>query len=135
LLAQNKLAVELELSSEPLEAELDEARISQVLANILGNAVKFSPPGATIRVHARKSDGYLLCEITDTGPGIADASLSKLFKPFSRLEASSHVGGTGLGLSICHAIVKAHHGEIGVRSEVGRGSTFWFSLPRVRATV
>jgi PAS domain S-box-containing protein len=103
LVTQRRLTVEVDLGDEPLEADLDEGRISQVLANFLGNAVKFSPPEAKIRVCARGATDNLMCEVSDSGPGIAQAAIPKLFKPFSRVETEEAIGGTGLGLSIYQA--------------------------------
>ncbi|MNT56899.1 Non-motile and phage-resistance protein [compost metagenome] len=104
----------------------------------MNNAIKFTPEGGTIRVRAclveNPGSGALpaiRCEVTDTGIGIAPGDLAKLFKPFSQVDMSStrQVGGTGLGLTISKSLVDAHHGQIGVESEPGKGSTFWFTLP------
>lgn len=112
----------------PIEA--DDQRLSQVLYNLLGNAIKFTPAGGTVRVRLGVN-GLMRCEVRDSGPGIAAEDIPKLFKPFSQLAAPGtlRVRGTGLGLSISKALVEAHGGEIGVESEPGRGSTFWFTLP------
>ena len=122
------------LALSPPEGDLvgpmDAQRIGQVLTNLLGNAIKFSPRGGTVRVAVRRDGGALRCEIADEGPGIAPADVSRLFQRFSQLEGGVRQGkGTGLGLSICKALVEAHGGAIGVESQVGRGSVFWFTLP------
>lgn len=109
----------------------DGPRIAQVITNFIDNAIKFTPSGGTIWVKARIEDDILRCEVMDTGLGIPPEEQSKLFKPFSQLDMSStrKTGGTGLGLSISKAIVEAHGGNIGVESELGKGSKFWFTLP------
>ncbi len=121
---------------ESLELTMDGSRIVQVLTNLVGNAIKFTLPGGTIVLKARRDDDDLLVEVVDTGIGIAPEDLPKLFTRFRQLDMSStrQVGGTGLGLSISKAIVEGHGGRIGVRSEKGRGSTFWFRLPLDGAT-
>lgn len=110
---------------------VDEARVVQVVANMLSNAVTFTPAGGRIDVRVEAADGYVTTHITDTGIGIDPAHQALLFTRFTQLAdgLTRRTGGTGLGLSICKAIVDAHHGTIGVSSEPGRGSTFWFCLP------
>ena len=114
-----------------LVLNVDGPRIVQVLSNLVGNSIKFTPPGGHIRIASRRDGNDLLTEVTDTGIGISAADQSKLFTRFRQLDMSStrQVGGTGLGLSISKAIVEGHGGHIGVRSEKGKGSTFWFRLP------
>ncbi|GEM_PF-1651591 len=116
---------------EHLELTLDGPRIVQVLTNLVGNAVKFTPAGGRIVVTSRVDGQDLLTEVLDNGIGMAQQDLPKLFARFKQLDMSStrQSGGTGLGLSISKAIVEAHGGSIGVRSEKGKGSTFWFRLP------
>jgi PAS domain S-box-containing protein len=113
-------------SLQPVRA--DRQRILQVLSNLLGNAIKFTPAGGTItlRVEARTED--VLVSVSDTGIGIAVDYVPHLFHRFWQAR-SSHRGGAGLGLAIVKGLVEAHGGKIQVESEVGRGSTFSFSLP------
>lgn len=103
----------------------DERKIRQVLANLLSNAVKYSPEGGEIRVHR---EGNQIC-ITDHGVGISQENQQRLFSAFERVGDRSIASGTGLGLWLTAALVHAHGGQIGVTSELGRGSTFWFRLP------
>lgn len=109
---------------------LDAERVERVLVNLLTNAFKFTRAGGRIQVRVTVEGERLRCEVEDSGRGVAPEDLPKLFLPFSQLEeGKKQKGGTGLGLSICKTIVEAHGGEIGVRSVVGAGSTFWFTLP------
>jgi len=109
----------------------DEQRVMQILINLVNNAIKFTPPGGRIRISARPDGSQLRIAVEDNGVGIASDDLPKLFKPFSQLDMSDTrpAGGTGLGLSITKALVEAHGGTIGVDSEPGKGSCFWFTLP------
>ena len=129
--------VEVLASCDPgLESALsgDANRIRQVLLNLASNAVKFTAEGEVI-VAARRhvdSDGLVVrFEVTDTGIGIGAEHRDRLFEPFSQADASTtqRFGGTGLGLAISRQLVEAMGGEIGLDSEVGRGSTFWFTVP------
>ena len=113
----------------------DLSRIRQVLSNLVDNAIKHSPPGASIEIRARVVDSSLRYEVQDHGPGIPAAMQALLFRPFTQLDmsASRPASGLGLGLSICREIVRAHGGTIGVDSREGAGSTFWFTLPLARS--
>lgn len=113
------------------EVMADRRRVGQVLTNLITNALKFSPPNATIRVQVSSDRLWLRCEVSDSGIGIASHQLTGLFQPFHQADGSltRSAGGTGLGLAICREIVSAHGGAIGVQSELGRGSTFWFTIP------
>jgi signal transduction histidine kinase len=124
-----RLTLAVSAPETKLVALMDAQRIERVLINLLTNAIKFTPPGGTIRLSARIDEDRLVCEVQDTGEGIAPVDIPKLFRHFSQLKSGEKRGGTGLGLSICKAIIEAHGGAIGVRSTLGHGSTFWFSLP------
>ncbi len=122
----------LEVSCEgPLVLPMDGVRIGQVLINLITNAVKFTPAGGQIGVRVTTSGDRIRCEVTDSGVGIAAEDVPRLFQRFSQLHGG-RAGGTGLGLSICKALIEAHGGEIGVVSQPGQGSTFWFTLPTHR---
>ncbi|MBM3270977.1 MAG: response regulator [Candidatus Sericytochromatia bacterium] len=109
----------------------DEGRISQVVVNLLSNAIKFTPDGGEVRLRSFLDNDRLCCEVADSGIGISDQDLPRLFKRFAQLDvgATRRVKGTGLGLSISKSLVEAHGGEINVESALGRGSCFRFWLP------
>lgn len=106
----------------------DPARVLQVFSNLVGNAVKFTPEGGVITLSAARSGDGVQCAIADTGSGIPPEDLPRIFGEFWQSKRGDHRG-VGLGLAIARGIVEAHGGSIGVRSEVGRGSVFSFSLP------
>ncbi|CAG1012391.1 partial two-component system, NarL family, sensor histidine kinase EvgS, partial [Anaerolineales bacterium] len=116
----------------------DAIRIRQVMINLLSNAAKFTDEGSiNVEVGLKRGTAgrnEVCVSVTDTGPGIAEQDQAKLFQPFSQVDDSPtrKTGGTGLGLSICQHIVNMHGGKIWVESEVGRGSTFHFTLPLFR---
>lgn len=113
----------------------DESRLRQILLNLLGNAVKFTEKGqVTLRITEKENEsGQCLVrfEVVDTGIGIPADKIDALFSEFTQVDASTSrkFGGTGLGLSICKKLVEAMKGEIGILSELGQGSTFWFEVP------
>jgi signal transduction histidine kinase len=107
----------------------DRERLRQVLVNLIDNAVKYSPPGAEVRVEAQGSDGRVVIDVRDRGPGIAREHHSVIFEKFGRVQGGSAKPGTGLGLFIARSIAEAHGGSLAVRSSVERGSTFTLSLP------
>lgn len=127
----------------PTEVTVDPQRILQVLTNLVDNAIKFTAHG-TVRVRAfvrAESSGgeasgeggsrEVITQVIDTGEGISEEALPRLFERFQQADMTStrKAGGTGLGLSIAKALIEAHGGQIGVKSRVGEGSTFWFTLP------
>ena len=119
-----------------LIVQADRGRVRQILLNLLSNAIKFTPDGGKITLVAGPVNGTAEARIavSDTGIGIAVEDQPKLFKEFSQLDASASrkYEGTGLGLALSRRLVEMQGGEIGVESEMGKGSTFWFTLPQVR---
>lgn len=119
-----------------LEVFIDRDRIQQVLTNLISNAVKFSPAGSWVHVTiGRTQSGEALVSVRDQGPGISEEDRAMIFQKFRQGNQSGEQGlvkGTGLGLAIAKALIAEHGGEIGVNSEVGQGSVFWFTLPKWR---
>jgi signal transduction histidine kinase len=112
-------------------ARVDRARLSQVLENLVGNAIKFSPRGAQVVVRLSAVAERIRIEVTDTGPGLAEADMPQLFTRYGRLSAQPTGGeiSTGLGLAICRQLVEAHVGQIGAGNNEGPGATFWLEVP------
>ena len=112
----------------------DERRVRQVIFNLLANAVKFSPAGGIVDVAAAQVNGEVLVSVADRGPGIARDDRERIFEEFHQTEAGlAHQEGTGLGLAVSKRLVELHGGRIWVDSELGKGSTFVFTLPAGRA--
>jgi len=109
---------------------LDQELMSRVIQNLLDNALKFSPEHGTVTVTLADSDGQVRVEITDQGPGIPSGQHARIFEKFGQLERKAGRPGVGLGLAFCKLTVEAHGGRIGVTSQTGQGSTFWFTLNR-----
>jgi signal transduction histidine kinase len=126
------LVVHVDPSAGSVEA--DPMRVGQVATNLIGNAIKFSPEKARIEIFAAGDSGAVTVSVKDYGRGIAQRDLSRLFQRFAQLDSSTtrKAGGTGLGLVISKGIVEQHGGKIWVESALGKGSTFSFSLPRLR---
>jgi signal transduction histidine kinase len=130
------LRIALDLASELPRVDCDPDRISQVLCNLLSNALKFSERG-TIHVRTERTAQGVRVLVEDQGPGIPRAELPRLFQGFVRIRRAGArpVEGTGLGLAIARQIVELHGGEIGVESQPGRGSSFHFTLPVASSAV
>ncbi len=111
----------------------DRARVGQMLTNLIGNAIKFTPPGGTVVVATDGGYDWFECSISDTGPGLKAGDREMLFKPFSRASAAptGSEPSTGLGLYITRQIAEAHGGRVDAQGEPGKGSTFFFRLPRL----
>jgi signal transduction histidine kinase len=108
----------------------DERKVKQVLLNLLSNALKFTPEGGRISVRAAVRDGLAELSVSDTGVGIAPEDQETVFEEFRQVGmASKKVEGTGLGLAISRKFIELHGGKIWVKSQVGAGSTFAFTLP------
>lgn len=129
--AAKSISLVAESADGVLQADLDHDRILQVLANLITNAIKFTPAGGTIRVHGGHSADGIRISVSDTGIGIPAEMLESVFERFWQVgQGERH--GMGLGLYISKCLVEAHGGRIGAESVVGEGSTFTFTLP-VRA--
>ncbi|PYN96081.1 MAG: hypothetical protein DMD89_18320, partial [Candidatus Rokuibacteriota bacterium] len=108
----------------------DERKVKQVLLNLLSNALKFTPEGGRIDVCAGLADGVAEVSVADTGVGIAPEDQEAVFEEFRQVGGSEKKAeGTGLGLTLCRKFVELHGGRISVKSQVGHGSTFTFTLP------
>ena len=118
-------------SITPIWVEIDTDKMTQVIDNIMNNAIKYSPDGGTITVSVRTTDVQLILSISDEGLGIPKQDLPKIFDRFYRVDKarSRAQGGTGLGLAIAKEIIKQHYGFIWAKSEYGKGSTFTIVLP------
>ena len=130
LAKEKKLAFKIELPPDMPGGRGDERRLTQVLLNLVGNAIKFTDAGEVV-IRAAKVDGAFEVAVRDTGPGISERDQTKLFQEFQQADNSitRKKGGTGLGLAISKRIIEMHGGRIWVESAPGRGSTFAFTLP------
>jgi len=117
-----------QVAPEAERACFDRERIVQVLANLVGNAVKFTPPGGQITLEAQRAGHEVILSVRDTGPGIPEDERDHVFDPYWQAKETAQLG-TGLGLSIAKGLVELHGGRIWVAGEPGTGSTFSFSLP------
>jgi signal transduction histidine kinase len=134
LAASKRLTVEMAIDDAIGPVLVDPSRIKQVLYNYLSNAIKFTPDGGRIDVSAALEDAeWFRLSVTDTGLGIAEHDIAKLFVEFQQLDASSskRFQGTGLGLALTKSIVEAHGGRVDVVSVLGKGSTFSAIIPRM----
>ncbi len=110
----------------------DERRLVQVVINLLSNAIKYSPKNSTVRMSIETNEDSATIKVSDEGPGISQEDIEQIFDKFQQTKAKPelNIKGTGLGLAIVKNIVEAHGGEVGIESELGSGSTFWFKIPR-----
>ena len=129
---EKSLTITFDISDTLPRISADDKRLSQVLLNLIDNAIKYTPPGGSIDINARDLEKLIQVNITDTGIGIPPEDISRIFERFYRVDKarSRELGGTGLGLSIVRNIVSAHGGEVWVQSEYGSGSTFSFTIPK-----
>jgi len=109
----------------------DELRLLQVLDNLIGNAIKFSPPGTRTLVSTWANEKNITCEVKDEGPGLPEKDLNQLFQPYQTLsnKPTGNEQSTGLGLSICKELIALHDGDIGFRNNPEGGATFWIRIP------
>ncbi|MCX5679320.1 MAG: ATP-binding protein [Candidatus Omnitrophica bacterium] len=126
-----KLSIKLEIPANLSKALGDHKRLSQVFLNLLDNAIKYTPEGGAICVGAADKEKFIQIDISDTGIGIPEKDLPRIFERFYRVDKarSRELGGTGLGLSIVKHIVQTHNGQVWVQSTLGQGSTFSFTIP------
>lgn len=122
-----RISVEVDIPPE-LFVFADRNRLHDIFINLLSNAFKFTPDGGQVFIQASQKEDYILHEIRDTGIGIPEDKFQKIFEEFYQVESGKH-GGTGLGLAITKRIVEEHGGRIWVESCLGKGSTFYFTLP------
>lgn len=130
--ASSAIALDADAADDVPPVYADHHRVIQVLSNLVGNAMKFTPAGGRIVVHATRSDGQVLFAVSDTGPGIPQRNLKDIFNPYWQAKRTARLG-AGLGLPIAKGIVEAHGGKIWVESEPGKGTTFFFTLPVARS--
>ncbi|MEL7654635.1 MAG: ATP-binding protein [Bacillota bacterium] len=132
LLCENE-GYEIALHCDPtIIASGDEARIKQVISNLVNNAVRYSSEEKKITITVKESNSLTRCEVSDTGQGIPEAELEHIWERYykSSSNMSRNTSGTGLGLSIVKEILQQHHADFGVESKVDKGSTFWFELKK-----
>jgi len=127
------LEIHVDLQENAPAVRGDGAQLGEVLQNLLDNAVQYTPSGGQIKVQARANGHDVIFTVSDTGIGIPESDLERIFERFYRVDAarSREAGGTGLGLAIARHIVEAHGGRIWVESAVGQGSRFHFIIPGV----
>ena len=122
------VTIEYQVEDDLPPVYADHHRVMQVLSNLIGNSLKFTPPGGRITVSANRQDGMVRWRIADTGPGIPHEHLSDIFSPYWQAKRTERLG-AGLGLPIAKGIVEAHGGRIWAESEQGEGTQFYFTLP------
>ena len=112
---------------------MDELKFSRVISNLVENAIKYNKDGGSVNVSLNADQTYFYVKIVDTGVGIPEDEIGKIFERFYRVDKarSRETGGTGLGLSICKNIIQLHHGVIRVSSDYGEGSTFVVRIPLI----
>jgi signal transduction histidine kinase len=128
---QNNVALELNLPSELPAIQADANRITQVITNILDNAIRYTPENGKVILAAKQAESGIQISIQDSGPGIKDEEVGRIFDRFYRLDASRNrdEGGSGLGLAIVRSIVQAHGGRIWAESKTGQGLTIFILIP------
>ena len=124
------IALGREIDERIVMIRADERKVKQVLLNLMSNAIKFTPEGGRIDVRAGVNEGVVEVSVADTGVGIAPEDQAAVFEEFRQVgTADTKVEGTGLGLALSRKFIELHGGRIGVKSQVGQGSTFTFTLP------
>ncbi len=128
---QKEIALEVQCEADLPLVQADPVKLSQILQNLVSNALKFSHRGSVVRISARRDGDRLLISVADEGVGMEKEDLENLFQPFARTKskATENEKSTGLGLTIVKQLIEAHGGMIRVESHPGRGSTFTVTLP------
>ena len=126
-----EVSIALDVPPETVPLQCDRNLIRRVITNLAGNAIKFTPRGGQVTVMLRSTDTDVNISVTDTGRGIAPEHHDRVFEKFGQIEARQDgvKHSSGLGLTFCKLAVESHGGKIGLESEVGKGCTFWFTLP------
>jgi two-component system phosphate regulon sensor histidine kinase PhoR len=129
---EKEIQIDLDLASGANNVRVDRGQIERVFINIIANALKFTPPKGKITIRSHGTDDMVQVDITDTGCGIPQNAQEAIFEEFYRVDnaINQEVKGTGLGLALVKQIIEAHQGKIWVKSKVGQGSTFSFTLPK-----
>ena len=129
---ERSVTIKVDIPEDIPDILADEAGIGQVLLNLLDNAIKYNKEKGLVTVSAGENNGYVKVEVFDTGVGIPERDLNRIFERFYRVDKarSRELGGTGLGLSIVKQIIQEHNGEVAVESLMGQGSTFSFTIPK-----
>ena len=127
---ERDVQLELHVSGDTPMVEADARRVEQVLTNLVGNALRYTPEGGVIELSAQPVDSSVRFAVSDNGPGIPEENVTKLFDRFWQAKHGDHEG-AGLGLAICKGLVEAHGGEIWAESKSDQGTTFYFTLPAV----
>ncbi len=131
LAGSQDISIENKISESEEQLVLaDVMRLKQIFVNFISNAIKYNVDGGNVTIDFSREETHIKFCITDTGVGLSDKNINKLFIPFERLDMDNKgVDGTGIGLVICKQLIESMNGQVGVYSEVGTGSTFWFTLP------
>ena len=137
LTGRNNVKIINKITDNKITLLADKIRLRQVLINLLSNAVKYNKQGGTVTIESElRTDNTILISIIDTGVGISSQNIGKLFQPFERLDfKNGTIEGSGIGLTVTKQLIDAMQGEIGIDSNLGHGSTFWFSLPLAKESL
>lgn len=129
---EKRIQLAIEIPEKISSCLADKTQLGRVLTNLLGNAIKFTPEKGNISIKAKEEKNFLQIDVQDSGIGISEGSLIKIFDEFYRDDnaINQKIKGTGLGLSLVKLIVEAHKGKIWVNSKLGKGTTFSFTLPK-----
>ncbi|KAF5430868.1 two-component system, OmpR family, phosphate regulon sensor histidine kinase PhoR [Candidatus Methanophagaceae archaeon] len=129
---EKDITLNVELPAGLASVKGDSEKLTQVVINLIFNAIKFTPKHGRITLKAKETDGKVEVDVCDTGIGIPAEDLDKVFDKFYQVDSTltRETGGTGLGLAICKGLIEAHNGRIWTESELGKGSTFSFTLDK-----